>query len=153
MKNKKIISIIIILSVFLFTELFFFLFSFEFKSWQYKIRDNLFKLRYALNGREDLYPFLYSVSCIDSDLRNLNIHGNVNMIYVDLLRALKGSNVKGIGIDHVFTGNILYSEADPLVNATGELKNVYYPVIPYQYNYNYNPALNPGQPVLAKKIL
>ncbi|MBN2444688.1 MAG: CHASE2 domain-containing protein [Spirochaetales bacterium] len=168
MKNKKIITLIIIISVFSLLGLFFQLFSFEYKSWSLIIYDMLFKIRYSLKGRAPLSPYIYSVSLIDSDMAILNKNAKDISIYSELLNTFNINTVKSIGIDHIFLEN---PAIDSLIKVTRELKNLYYPVIPFQRNHNYpqtpgvnldipedflswNPVLeNKGNPIEGVQIL
>ncbi|MBN1697345.1 MAG: sigma 54-interacting transcriptional regulator [Spirochaetales bacterium] len=106
-----------------------------FESWQNKISDGFFKLRYTLNGKGDISPYIIHAVLDDTSYHSFETAGDDNNLYYRILSTIANAGVKAIACDIFFSKRGRYLEDNrQFKRAAGQAK-IYVPVILYPENY------------------
>lgn len=129
-RNKELwIPFSISIGCFLIVFLFGAVFSENFELWNNQMNDNLFKLRYQLQGKGKASPYMVNVVLDDSSIRNLDIPLFDRAIIGKTISILNQFDVDSIACDMVFPDKIIPPQDDYLIKEIQSAGNVYLPVI------------------------
>ncbi|MBN2536190.1 MAG: sigma 54-interacting transcriptional regulator [Spirochaetales bacterium] len=119
----------IITGTFLFAHLLVLFFPALFGIWNHQINDHLFLLRYAVKGKESISPNIVHIALTNEGIRELDIPVWNRRIFGRIIDILNRVNVRAIVCDFMFQDPGTESDDEFLIDAAGESKNIYFPVI------------------------
>jgi DNA-binding NtrC family response regulator/CHASE2 domain-containing sensor protein len=95
-----------------------------------RLRDGLFKIRYALAGRDSVSPYIIHVTIDDASFSRLGVGTTERRLYARLIRAIADSGARLIACDVLFEKPADRESDDILIDAVRKAGIVYSPVIP-----------------------
>ena len=113
-----------------------------FEDWNNQINDGLFRLRYRLRGREEVYPYIAHIDLNDSMARHLQFSVWDRNRFGRLLTVLADTYVEAVAFDILFPEHSFPENDRVLVEATEYSGMAYYPVVlqPEEYRRLFNPS-------------
>jgi DNA-binding NtrC family response regulator/CHASE2 domain-containing sensor protein len=121
-----------------------FIFPSFFNSFESKLHDGLFRLRYSLEGKEVVSPYIIHIVFDDESLSLINPENSERDIYTKLIRTIAESDAKVIGCDVLFEYTTTDGNDLPLIEAVKKAGNVYFPIV-LSRGKNRGDSLSPTQ--------
>lgn len=99
-----------------------------------RVTDALFRLRYALKGKEKISPYVIHVVFDDATIAEHNITLADREIYGDVIDVLSHAGVTHIGYDIFFESELNHTTDALLVNTVKKQNTIYFPLIVFKEN-------------------